>query len=50
MPTNVIMSAFQLSQETGKVLRWLKAPGDRVAKVNPTTSWTGQDSRVHQEA
>jgi pyruvate/2-oxoglutarate dehydrogenase complex dihydrolipoamide acyltransferase (E2) component len=37
MPTNVIMSALQLSQETGKVLRWLKAPGDRVAKGNPTS-------------
>ena len=31
MPTNVIMPALELAQETGKVLRWLKAPGDRQA-------------------
>src|SRR6185436_9894266 len=35
MPTNVIMPALELAQETGKVLRWLKAPGDRVAKGDP---------------
>ncbi len=32
MPTNVIMPALELAQETGKVLRWLKAPGDSVRK------------------
>ena len=32
MPANVIMPALELTRETGKVLRWLKAPGDRVAK------------------
>jgi len=35
MPTNVIMPALELAQEKGKVLRWLKAPGDRVAKGDP---------------
>jgi pyruvate/2-oxoglutarate dehydrogenase complex dihydrolipoamide acyltransferase (E2) component len=35
MPTNVIMPALELARETGKVLRWLKAPGDRVAKGDP---------------
>jgi hypothetical protein len=35
MPTNVIMPALELAQETGKVLRWLKATGDRVAKGDP---------------
>jgi pyruvate/2-oxoglutarate dehydrogenase complex dihydrolipoamide acyltransferase (E2) component len=35
MPTNVITPALELAQETGKVLRWLKAPGDRVAKGDP---------------
>src|SRR5688572_20024897 len=35
MPTNVIMPALELAQETGKVNRWLKAPGDRVAKGDP---------------
>ena len=29
MPTTVIMPALELAQETGKVLKWLKAPGDR---------------------
>ena len=32
MPTDVIMPALELAQETGKVLRWLKAPGDTVRK------------------
>jgi pyruvate dehydrogenase E2 component (dihydrolipoamide acetyltransferase) len=32
MPTTVIMPALEMAQETGKVLRWIKAPGDRVAK------------------
>jgi len=35
MPTNVIIPALELAQETGKVLRWRKAPGDRVAKGDP---------------
>ena len=33
MATSVIMPALELAQETGKVIRWLKAPGDAVAKV-----------------
>lgn len=32
MATEVIMPALGLAQETGKVLRWLKADGDSVAK------------------
>lgn len=35
MPTTVIMPALELAQETGKVLRWLKSPGDTVAKGEP---------------
>ncbi|HEU5195016.1 MAG TPA: biotin/lipoyl-containing protein, partial [Methylomirabilota bacterium] len=35
MPANVIMPALELAQETGKVLRWLKRPGDSVAKGEP---------------
>jgi pyruvate dehydrogenase E2 component (dihydrolipoamide acetyltransferase) len=35
MPTTVIMPALEMAQETGKVLRWLKAPGDAVAKGEP---------------
>ena len=35
MATNVIMPALELAQETGKVLRWMKAPGDTVRKGEP---------------
>ncbi len=35
MPTTVIMPALELAQETGKVVRWLKAPGDAVRKGEP---------------
>jgi pyruvate dehydrogenase E2 component (dihydrolipoamide acetyltransferase) len=35
MPTNVIMPALELAQETGKILRWIKSPGDSVAKGEP---------------
>lgn len=35
MPTNVIMPALELAQETGKVLHWLKSPGDSVKKGEP---------------
>jgi pyruvate dehydrogenase E2 component (dihydrolipoamide acetyltransferase) len=35
MPTNVIMPALELAQETGKVLKWLKRPGDSVTKGEP---------------
>jgi pyruvate/2-oxoglutarate dehydrogenase complex dihydrolipoamide acyltransferase (E2) component len=30
MPTNVIMPALELAQETGKVLRWPEGAGDTV--------------------
>jgi pyruvate dehydrogenase E2 component (dihydrolipoamide acetyltransferase) len=35
MPTDVIMPALGMAQETGKVVRWLKADGDAVAKGEP---------------
>ena len=35
MPINVIMPALELAQETGKVLRWIKSPGDTVQKGEP---------------
>jgi pyruvate dehydrogenase E2 component (dihydrolipoamide acetyltransferase) len=35
MPTNVIMPALELAQETGTVLHWLKSPGDEVRKGEP---------------
>ena len=31
MPTNVIMPALEMAQETGKVIRWLKPPGATVS-------------------
>ncbi len=35
MPSDVIMPALGMAQETGKVLRWLKAEGDSVVKGEP---------------
>ena len=35
MPTTVIMPALEMAQDTGKVVRWLKAPGDTVTKGEP---------------
>ena len=35
MPTNVIMPALELAQESGKVLHWLKSSGDSVTKGEP---------------
>ncbi len=35
MPTNVIMPALELAQETGKVLRWIRAAGDTVKQGEP---------------
>jgi pyruvate dehydrogenase E2 component (dihydrolipoamide acetyltransferase) len=35
MATNVIMPALEMAQETGKVVRWLKSPGDSVRKGEP---------------
>jgi pyruvate dehydrogenase E2 component (dihydrolipoamide acetyltransferase) len=35
MATDVIMPALELAQETGKVLKWLKRPGDKVSKGEP---------------
>jgi pyruvate dehydrogenase E2 component (dihydrolipoamide acetyltransferase) len=35
MPTEVIMPALEMAQETGRIVRWLKAEGDEVAKGEP---------------
>ncbi|MDQ3858723.1 MAG: dihydrolipoamide acetyltransferase, partial [Actinomycetota bacterium] len=32
MPTDVIMPALGMAQDTGKVLRWLKSEGEQVLK------------------
>jgi pyruvate dehydrogenase E2 component (dihydrolipoamide acetyltransferase) len=35
MATNIIMPALEMAQETGKVVHWLKRPGDTVRKGEP---------------
>jgi pyruvate dehydrogenase E2 component (dihydrolipoamide acetyltransferase) len=35
MASNVIMPALELAQETGKILKWIKSPGDIVVKGEP---------------
>src|SRR5262249_19425661 len=35
MPTQVIMPALEMAQETGKVIHWLKHPGETVRKGEP---------------
>jgi pyruvate dehydrogenase E2 component (dihydrolipoamide acetyltransferase) len=50
MPANVIMPALELAQETGKVVRWLKARGDRVAKGEPLVEIETDKVTVELEA
>ncbi|MBI1846995.1 MAG: 2-oxo acid dehydrogenase subunit E2 [Candidatus Rokubacteria bacterium] len=50
MPANVIMPALELAQETGKVLRWLKAPGDTVRKGEPIVEIETDKVTVEVEA
>ena len=35
MPTNIIMPALEMAQETGKLIAWRKKEGDRVSKGEP---------------
>ncbi|MCX7841250.1 MAG: E3 binding domain-containing protein, partial [Anaerolineae bacterium] len=35
MPTNVIMPALEMAQDSGKILRWLKSEGAAVTKGEP---------------
>jgi len=50
MPANVIMPALELAQETGKVLRWLKKPGDAVRKGEPIVEIETDKVTVEVEA
>jgi pyruvate dehydrogenase E2 component (dihydrolipoamide acetyltransferase) len=50
MPTTVIMPALELAQETGKVLKWLKNPGDRVVKGEPIVEIETDKVTVEVEA
>ena len=50
MPANVIMPALELAQETGKLLRWIKAPGDMVRKGEPIAEIETDKVTVELEA
>jgi pyruvate dehydrogenase E2 component (dihydrolipoamide acetyltransferase) len=50
MPATVIMPALELAQETGKVLKWLKNPGDRVSKGEPIVEIETDKVTVEVEA
>jgi pyruvate dehydrogenase E2 component (dihydrolipoamide acetyltransferase) len=50
MPTTVIMPALEMAQETGKIVRWLKAPGDAVRKGEPIVEVETDKVTVEVEA
>jgi pyruvate dehydrogenase E2 component (dihydrolipoamide acetyltransferase) len=50
MPANVILPALELAQETGKLLRWIKAPGDMVRKGEPIAEIETDKVTVELEA
>ncbi len=50
MPTNVIMPALGMAQETGKVLRWLKGEGETVATGEPLLEVETDKATVELEA
>ena len=50
MPASVIMPALELAQETGKVLRWLRNPGDSVGKGEPIVEIETDKVTVEVEA
>ncbi len=50
MATNVIMPALGMAQETGKVLRWLKRPGDAVTRGEPLLEIETDKATVELEA
>src|SRR5918996_1010179 len=50
MPATVVMPALELAQETGKVLRWLKAPGDTVSQGEPIVEIETDKVTVEVEA
>jgi pyruvate dehydrogenase E2 component (dihydrolipoamide acetyltransferase) len=50
MPTNLIMPALELAQETGKIIHWLKRPGDSVQKGEPVVEIETDKVTVELEA
>jgi pyruvate dehydrogenase E2 component (dihydrolipoamide acetyltransferase) len=50
MPARVIMPALELAQDSGKVLQWLRAPGDTVRKGDPLLEIETDKATVEVEA
>jgi pyruvate dehydrogenase E2 component (dihydrolipoamide acetyltransferase) len=50
MPARVIMPALELAQDSGKVLQWLRAPGDTVRKGEPILEIETDKATVEIEA
>ncbi len=50
MATNVILPALGMAQETGKVVRWLKAEGEQVMKGDPLAEIETDKATVELEA
>jgi pyruvate dehydrogenase E2 component (dihydrolipoamide acetyltransferase) len=50
MPTNVIMPALGVAQQTGKLLKWLKAEGQSVTKGEPLMEIETDKATVEIEA
>ena len=50
MPTNVIMPALGVAQQTGTLLKWLKAEGQAVTKGEPLMEIETDKSTVEIEA
>jgi pyruvate dehydrogenase E2 component (dihydrolipoamide acetyltransferase) len=50
MPTNVIMPALGVAQQTGTLLKWLKAEGESVAKGEPLMEIETDKATVEIEA
>ena len=50
MPTNVIMPALGVAQQTGTLLKWLKAEGQAVSKGEPLMEIETDKATVEIEA
>ena len=50
MPARVIMPALELAQDSGKVLQWLRSPGDTVRKGDPLLEIETDKATVEIEA
>lgn len=50
MATNVILPALGMAQETGKIVRWLKAEGEQVTKGEPLVEIETDKATVELEA